>query len=149
MNTLHFDVTVQAPRQRVWAALIGPQTYADWTSAFSTGSRFEGSWDAGEKIRFLGPNGDGMLAEIAEHRPAEFISIRHLGMIENGVEDTTSEKVRAWTPAFENYRFSDVPGGCRVDVSVDCVAEHEAYMRETFPKALARLKQIAEPPAGG
>lgn len=30
-------------------------------------------------------------------------------MIESGVEDTTSEKVRAWAPAYENYRFSDDP----------------------------------------
>jgi hypothetical protein len=37
-----------------------------------------------------------MVAEIAENRRNEFISIRHLGFIANGIVDTTSEVVKAW-----------------------------------------------------
>jgi len=76
--------------------------------------------------------------------PYEFVSIRHLGMIEQGVEDTTSEKVRAWAPAHENYRFADTPGGCRVVVTLDTAPEWEQYMLDTYPKALARLKEMCE-----
>ena len=38
-----------------------------------------------------------MTAVIVENKPNDFVSIRHLGVIEKGVEDTTSEKVRADT----------------------------------------------------
>jgi hypothetical protein len=48
-----------------------------------------------------------MTAEIAENRPFEFVSIRHLGIIKDGVDDTESPASRAWTPAFENYTFTE------------------------------------------
>ena len=143
-KTLTFEIAIHAPRARVWATMLDPETYKAWTSAFCEGSYFVGSWDEGAKIQFLSPSGDGMTAVIAENRLHEFVSIRHLGVIEKGVEDTSSEKVRAWAPAYENYRFSDLPEGCRLTVTVDTVAEYEQYMRDTFPKALALLKELAE-----
>ena len=144
LKTLNFEIDIHAPRARVWDAMLGPETYKAWTAAFCEGSYYEGSWDQGAKIRFLGPSGDGMVAEIAENQPRQFVSIRHLGTIEQGVEDTTSEKVRAWTPAYENYRFTDLPDGCRVTVTLDTVADYEQFMRDTFPTALALLKQLCE-----
>lgn len=144
MKTLKFEITINAPRARVWNTMLEPETYKAWTSAFAEGSCYTGSWDQGARIRFIGPSGDGMSAEIAENRPHEFVSIRHLGVIENGVEDTTSEKVRAWAPAYENYRFSDVPGGCLVTVTLDTVPEYEQYMQDAFPKALGLLKGLCE-----
>ena len=143
-KTLTFEIAIRAPRARVWDIMLDPVTYKAWTSAFCEGSYFVGSWDEGAKIQFLSPSGDGMTAVIAENRPHEFVSIRHLGVIEKGVEDTSSAKVRAWAPAYENYRFSDLPDGCRLTVAVDTVAEYEQYMRDTFPKALALLKDLAE-----
>ena len=143
-KTLTFEIAIRAPRARVWDIMLDPETYKAWTSAFCEGSYFVGSWDEGAKIQFLSPSGDGMTAVIAENRLHEFVSIRHLGVIEKGVEDTSSEKVRAWAPAYENYRFSDLPDGCRLTVAVDTVAEYEQYMRDTFPKSLALLKELAE-----
>lgn len=144
MKTLTFEVTIQAPRALVWSTMLSPEGYRAWTSAFAEGSHYEGSWSAGEKIHFLSPSGDGMSSVIAENRPEEFVSIRHLGMIENGVEDTTSDKVRAWAPAYENYLLADVPGGCKLTVSLDTAPEWEQYMQDTFPKALALLKGLCE-----
>ena len=112
-KTLTFEIAIRAPRARVWDIMLDPETYKAWTSAFCEGSYFVGSWDEGAKIQFLSPSGDGMTAVIAENRPHEFVSIRHLGVIEKGVEDTSSAKVRAWAPAYENYRFSD----CRTAVA--------------------------------
>ncbi len=144
MKTLTFETSICAPRALVWSTMLGPESYKAWTAAFCEGSYYVGSWELGARIQFLAPSGDGMTAVIAENQPNEFISIRHLGVIEKGVEDTTSEKVRSWTPAYENYRFVDAPDGCRVTVTLDTVAEYEQYMLETFPKALARLKELCE-----
>ena len=85
-----------------------------------------------------------MLAEIAENRPNEFISIRHIGMIVNGAEDTESDAVRAWTPAFENYTFAEVDGGTRLVVDQDVTDAFEDDMRDAWPKALRCLKAICE-----
>ena len=144
-KTLTFQVDIQAPRQRVWQTMLDAEGYRAWTAAFCEGSTYEGSWDQGAAIRFLAPSGDGMIAEIAEHRPAEWVSIRHLGMIEKGVADTTSDKVRAWAPAYENYHFQALPGnGCRVTVTLDTLPDYEAYMLDAYPKALALLKSGCE-----
>jgi uncharacterized protein YndB with AHSA1/START domain len=144
MITQHFDILIQAPREHVWATMLQSPTYEQWTSAFCEGSRFEGSWDAGQAIRFFGPDGSGMVSEIAEHRPAEFLSIRHLGFFANGQEDTTSDAVRAWAPCFENYRFTDEGTGTRLRVEADVFGDHEAFMAQTWPLALQGLKTLCE-----
>jgi hypothetical protein len=144
MKTLTFEVTIRAPRSLVWDTMLSPEGYRHWTAAFSEGSHYVGAWDEGAKIHFLAPSGDGMVSEIAENKREKFMSIRHLGMLENGVEDTTSEKVRSWAPAYENYQFLDVAEGCRVVVTLDTAPDWEQYMLDTYPKALALLKGLCE-----
>ncbi|HEX4952030.1 MAG TPA: SRPBCC domain-containing protein [Thermoanaerobaculia bacterium] len=144
MKTLHFAITIDAPRAAVWKTMIAPETYRLWTAEFAEGSYFEGSWAEGERIRFLSPDGGGITSVIAESRLHELISIKHLGVIANGVEDTESEEVRAWAPSFETYRFADVGSSTEVQVEMDVVPEYDDYMAQTWPKALARLKALCE-----
>lgn len=89
-----------------------------------------------------------MTSVIAENRPHEFLSIRHLGIIKDGVEDTESEEARSWAPAFENYTFSASGTSTELAVDMDVTPEFEEYMVETWPKALAKLKAISEAGAG-
>ncbi|RMH19078.1 MAG: SRPBCC domain-containing protein [Acidobacteria bacterium] len=149
VKRLRFETTIQAPVAAVWERMLGEETYPRWTAVFAEGSYYEGSWDEGSRIRFLTPSGDGMVAEIAENRPHERISIRHLGFVAGGVEDTGSEAVRAWAPAYEIYRFTAVPEGTRVVVDQDVTADYEDLMKETWPKALEQLKRLCEGQAGG
>lgn len=145
MINLHFTVTINAPREKVWDTVIGPETYKAWTSAFAEGSYYDGSWETGSKIRFLGPGGEGgMSSEIAENRKHEFLSIRHLGIIKDGIEDFTSPEAKAWTPADENYTFT--AGDCvtHMDVDVSVPPEYEKMFGEMWPKALRSLKDICE-----
>jgi len=146
MKKIHFSTVIDAPPKAVWEAMLGRETFKDWTAEFAEGSYFEGSWEKGEKIRFLISSGEGMSSMIAENRPHEFLSIKHLGHIKDGVEDTESESVRSWAPAFENYTFSKVGNSTKVVVDMDVTPDFEAYMQKTWPKALARLKAIAEKP---
>ncbi len=141
---IQFSIVIAAPVSVVYELMTDAESYKDWTSAFAHGSYYEGSWSAGERIRFLSPTGEGMVAEIAENRPNEFISIKHLGLIVNGVEDTDSDVVRSWAPAFENYSFMPVAAGTKVIVDQDVNEEFESYMVEAWPKALARLKALCE-----
>ncbi|GLS14092.1 SRPBCC family protein [Hydrogenophaga electricum] len=147
MPTLHFEITVAAPREHVWRTMLYTPTYERWTATFCEGSRYEGSWEAGTRIRFCAPHGDGMLSEIAAHRPAEFVSIRHIGMINQGVEDTTSDAVRAWAPCYENYTFTDEAGGTRLRIDCDVFGTYEDWMNQTWPQALQALKALCETPA--
>jgi len=149
MKTLRYATTIRAPREAVWAAMLGPETYRAWTAPFCEGSGcessyYEGSWNTGDRIRFLAPNGDGMASAIAESRPPEFVSIRHLGLVKDGIEDTTSEAAMAWASAFENYAFAETNGATEVTVEMQMPADFDAFMDEAWPKALAKLKSICE-----
>ena len=143
-KTLHYSMFISAPRQHVWDVMLGPEGYKQWTSDFAEGSYYEGSWEQGQKIRFLTPEGEGMFSTIEESRPYEFVAIHHLGTVKNGSEDTQSEEARQWGDAWEKYELRDLNGGTEVVVDVDTPEEMEAFMQETWPKALGRLKATCE-----
>ena len=144
MKKLHFEVTIRAPRQRVWDTMLRPESYRDWTRAFAEGSYYEGSWDQGASIRFLSPGGDGMFARIAENRRHEHILIEHLGIWKGGKEDRDNPYSQAWAGAHEAYTFSEANGVTTVQVDVDTSDDMEADFSQMWPKALARLKELCE-----
>lgn len=141
---LQWSVDICAPASRVYDIVTGPESYTQWTSAFGDGLYFEGSWQKGRRIRFLTPSGHGVISEVAENRQNEFISIRHLGYIaDDGVEDTSSEAIRTWAPAYENYTFTATPQGTTLTVEQDMTDEFEE-MVEAWPNALEKLKGMCE-----
>ena len=144
MTTQHFSIDIRASRQTVWDTLLGRDSYRAWTAEFSEGSYFEGTWEPATRMRFLVPSGEGMVAEVAEHRPQEFLSLRHIGFVKDGVEDTESEMVKALAPAFENYTLSYAGLSSHLAIDIDVTPEFEDYMTQVWPKALARLKQLCE-----
>lgn len=153
-ETMHFEIVIQAPVQKVWDAMLGDATYREWTESFHAGSYYKGDWSEGSKMLFLGPDETtkkegGMVSRIKENRKYEFISIEHLGVVMDGVEDTTSEQVMTWLPAFENYTFTDKGGDTHLAIDMEMPATAEAkMMKEMFegmwPKALLKLKEICE-----
>ena len=136
LKRLQWSVVIAAPPSKVYQMLVGLESYKQWTSAFGEGLYFEGSWQTGERIRFLTQEGHGVVSEIAENRPDEFVSVRHLGYIDDdGVEDTSSEAIRAWAPAYENFTFTATPQGTKLTVEQD-MTDDFASMPEAWPKAL-------------
>lgn len=144
VKKIQFSIRISTPVEKVFHLMLDAQSYKQWTSEFCEGSYYEGSWEQGKTIRFLSPDGDGMISEIAEHRPNEFISIRHLGYIMKGVDDTESDAIRAWAPAYENYTFRSIPEGTELIIDQDVTEEYESYMREAWPKSLQLLKALCE-----
>lgn len=146
---LQFSIDINAPKKKVWDTMLQDSTYRLWTSAFNPkGSWFEGDWSKGSAIRFIGPdeNGklSGMVSRIKDNRPHEYVSIEHLGVIHDGKEDTTSDAVKQWTPAFENYTLTEANGVTKVHVDMDTNEEYRQMFEEMWPKALQKLKDLAE-----
>ncbi|MDH2917478.1 MAG: hypothetical protein PXX77_11465, partial [Gallionella sp.] len=84
-------------------------------------------------------------AVIAENKPYQFVSVKHLGYIKDGIEDTESPEIKAWAPAFENYTFTGTNGVTEIQVDLsDIEPKLEEYMNTAWPKALAKLKTICE-----
>ena len=139
-----FKISIDAPREKVWDILWNHETYVEWTSVFSPGSRVETDWKEGSKVLFLDGKGDGMVSTIVANKPNEFMSFKHLGEVHKGVEDTDSEKVQQWAGALENYTLKTVNGKTELTVEMDMTDEFKDYFLETWPKALEKLKSIVE-----
>ena len=71
-------------------------------------------------------------------------SIEHLGVVQDGREDTTSDTAKQFAPALENYTFVDRNGATEVLVDMDTVEEHRQMFESSWPKALQKLKELAE-----
>lgn len=147
MKTLNFSAIINAPKEKVWHMMLDRPTYEIWTTAFAEGSTYAGSWDKGAKIQFIdAKSGDGMHSEIAENRPYEYVSIRHLGMLHNGQPDTESDMAKNWKDAYENYTFTEQDGKTKLDIEIQMEPqpEFEAMFSEMWPRALTLLKDLAE-----
>lgn len=145
MQSLHYSISIKAPRALVHQTMLADETYRVWTSEFAQGSYYQGSWDKGAQIVFLNPQGFGMKARIAEHRPAEFVSIEMLSEVRDGVPDVQGQ----WQEIFENYTFVENDGVTTLKVDIGAIPEGWAdFMNESWPKALAKLKTICESSRG-
>ncbi|MCD6018069.1 MAG: hypothetical protein K0S53_1190 [Bacteroidetes bacterium] len=148
METIHYSILIDANKEKVWDTMLNDKTYREWTKAFHDGSYYDGNWEKGSEIRFLGPDKDGnlqgMYSRIKENIKYEFISIEHLGIIKNGIVDTTSDEVKKWTPSFENYTFTEKGNQTEVKVDMQLDAEYKNMFDEMWPNALKALKQLSE-----
>jgi hypothetical protein len=151
MKRLQFKIEISRTALKVYENMLGLQnksTYEHWTAAFNPTSSYEGSWEKGSKMYFVGvdENGKkgGMISEIVENQPGKFVSIRHYGLLEGENEITTGEEVDKWTGGLENYLFEAFENNTNLTVELDAVTEFVDYFNETYPLALLRLKELVE-----
>jgi uncharacterized protein YndB with AHSA1/START domain len=140
MKRLHFSTAINAPRHAVWKVLWDDLSFRDWTSAFAEGSHAISDWHEGSPIQFLAPGGTGMSAVIETKRPNELMSFRHIAEIKDGKEQPPAE----WSGALETYRLEERDGSTTLSVELDAADEYREMFETTFPKALARVKTLAE-----
>lgn len=148
MKRLQFSIDINAPKEKVWHTMLNQETYRAWTDVFMPGSHYLGDWNTGSKILFVAPdtsgNVAGMVSRIKENRQYAYVSIEHLGFVQDGKEDTSSEAVKAWAGALENYTFTESNGKTNVLVELDTAEEHIEMFEDTWPTALEKLKKLAE-----
>lgn len=146
--TLHFEKRIEAQPEEVHRIMLDDETYRDWASLFHPGSYYKGTWEKGSEIRFLGPSEDGqdagMIGRIRENLMGKAISIEHFGVIDKGQVVTNGSGVDDWVGAQENYYLREENNETILTVVTDTNAKYEEYMREVWPKALDRLKEICE-----
>ena len=144
MEKHYFNISIDAPAEEVWKILWNEATYPQWTAVFAEGSTAETDWKEGSKVVFSDGKGEGMVATIVTNKPNEFMSIKHLGMVKDGVEDLESKEVKEWAGALENYTLKTVDGKTELVVDMDIAEAYKDYFLTTWPKALDKVKELAE-----
>ena len=151
MKKLQFKVSINAPVSKVYDSMLGinsKSTYEQWTALFNPTSTYEGNWEKGNKMLFVGVDEKGekggMVSRIVENIPNQFVSIQHYGLLTANKEITEGPEVEKWANGFENYTFEESNGTTTVTVDLDTTEDFLDYMNETYPKALDKLKEICE-----
>lgn len=148
MKKLHYEIQIDAPAAEVYKTMLDLETYKIWTAEFGPTSRYEGSWDEGSKILFLADDEhgkvQGMVSRIRVNKPNEFLSIEHLGVVEDGVEKDVDEKSNSFSGALEEYTFIQNESGTLLKVYIDTLTEWEKFFDDAWPRALNKLKTLSE-----
>lgn len=151
MKKLQFNISIHAPVSAVYNIMLGissKSTYEQWTAMFNPTSTYEGNWEKGSKMLFIGVDEKGekggIVSKIAENIPHQFVSIQHYGLVNAGKEITEGDEVEKWANGFENYSFEENNEVTTVKVEIDATEEFIDFMNETYPKALKKLKELCE-----
>lgn len=151
MKKLQFKISIDAPAIKVYDFMLGinsKSTYEQWTFLFNPTSTYEGNWDKGNKILFIGVDEKGkkggMISKIVENIPNQFVSIQHYGILDGDKEITEGMEVEKWANGFENYSFYEDNRTTIVTVDLDTIEDFVDYMSQTYPKALGKLKELCE-----
>ena len=145
MERINFSISIDAPKEKVWNVLWDDSSYRKWTSVFSEGSyAVTDNWKENSKVLFLDGKGSGMVSKVAVNKPNEYMSFKHLGEVKDGVEDTSSEKVKGWSGAMENYTLKEEGGKTELKVEMDITEDFKDFFMQTLPKALDQVKTLSE-----
>ncbi|RIV43044.1 SRPBCC family protein [Flagellimonas pelagia] len=151
MKKIQYKKDIKASAEKVYNTMLGMETiktYEQWTAEFNPTSTYEGSWEKGSKIYFVGTDENGkrggMVSEIADNVPFQFVSIRHYGILDGENEITEGPEVEKWAGSLENYDLQEHNGVTTLTVETDVADDYLDYFNTTWPKALNRLKELAE-----
>lgn len=139
-----YTIFINASCEHVWHTTFELESYQQWTSAFAEGSTVDTDWQEGSEAIFGDGKGNGMVGRIAKSDPYTFLSIEHLGEMKNGEKVFYGNNIESWSGARENYTFNEKDGGTELIIDMDIAEQYKDMFNEMWPKALQKLKTLAE-----
>ena len=142
MKEMEFTIEIAASKEKVWRTLWDDVTFRDWSSNIDEGTYMTGVMEEGNEIQFLSSiNGYGVTSLIEKLDPNEFILIRHAA---DTKESGQQVREKEWTGGKESYTLADKAGVTTLTVRIDVPLEMEEMFNIRIPKALERIKVLAE-----
>lgn len=142
MENIQFSIEINAAKERVWATLWDDVTFRDWASIIDEGTYMKGIMKEGNEIQFLSSvNGYGVTSLIAKLNPNECVLFRHCA---DTKETGQQERENEWTGGTESYALAEKNGVTTLIVKTEVPQEQEETFRIRLPKAMERIKTLAE-----
>lgn len=139
METLEFKIEINASPEKVWTVLWDDISYRQWTSAFTEGSFYIGTWEEDSMMKFFDPNNNGMYSCVLKNNPNKEMTFLHLGEIYDGVEVPQD-----WGDATESYILQETEEGTKLTAKINTSEEFKGFFEDKFPNALQNVKNLAE-----
>jgi len=142
MKKLQFSIEIKAPRKKVWNTLWEDKTFRDWANIIDEGTYMVGEMKEGNILQFISSvSGYGVTSLIQEFSPNEFVLFRQM-MDTKG--SGAQEREKEWTGGTESHSLAEKDGVTTLAVELDVPLGQEETFRVRFPKALERVKNLAE-----
>lgn len=142
MREIQYSIEIKASKERVWAILWDDITFRDWANIIDEGMYIQGSMEERNEIQFISSvNGYGVTSLIEKLQPNEFVLFRHGA---DTKESGQQLREREWTGGTESYSLTEKNGVTTLLVKTDIPQEQEETFNVRFPRALERIKTLAE-----
>lgn len=145
MESLKYEIDINAPKAVVWNTLTDAQTYQKWVKAFSPNSYFEGEWKQGTFIKFLDPEMGGTKAFLETIELGDRILARHVSIISKDGEETTEGEIPGkWIGTTEAYSLSEEGNRTSLQVEIKTHGDFVPMFDSAWPEALKSIKTLSE-----
>lgn len=142
MNDLQFTVTIHAPKDKVWDTLWRDETFREWANIIDPGTYMVGDLKVGNDVQFISSvNGYGVTSFVEELIAGEFLLLRHRADTQQSGKQSRENE---WTGGTESYKLVEQDGATLLTATFDVPPEQKDYFQANYPKALRKVKLLAE-----
>ncbi len=142
MKEMQFLVEIHATKERVWDTLWQDETLREWASIIDPETYMVGDLKEGNEVQFISAAGGyGVTSLVEKLVPGEFLRLRHSADTQ---EEGRRERAQEWTGGEETYSLAEKDGTTALTVVFGVPPEMEEYFKANYPKALERVKELAE-----
>ncbi|QKS70486.1 SRPBCC domain-containing protein [Paenalkalicoccus suaedae] len=142
MKTIVFSIHISASKERVWRVLWDDESFRDWGDLIDEGMYMRGALVEGSTVEFMSSvNGYGVTSLVKTLRPNDYVLFSHAADTQESGQLTREDE---WTGGQESYSLKEQDGMTHLEIQTDIPEEKEETFEVRLPKALERIKYLAE-----
>lgn len=142
MKELTYSTEIFAPKEKVWKILWEDSTFRDWAGIIDEGTYIKGILKEGNDVEFISSvNGYGVTSFVEKFMPNSEALFRHKADTQ---EDGAKARDNEWTGTSERYALNEKNGRTTLTLTTQVPPEQEKTFEARLPKALVRIKELAE-----
>ena len=139
---MQFSIKIDASREKVWQTLWEDKTFRDWGNIIDEGLYMEGVMAEGSEVQFISSvSGVGVTSVIEKLAPHEYIAFKQVA---DTMDSGKQVREKEWTGGKESFELIEKNGITNLTVKIDVPPGLEEIFQDRFPKALERVKILAE-----
>ena len=141
MKEMQFSVDIDATKEKVWNTLWRDETFRQWAGIIDPGTHMVGELKVGNEVQFISANGYGVTSLVKKLTVGEFLLLNHRADTQDAGEQ---EREKEWAGSEESYRLMEKGDTTVLTVNFGIPPKLEEYFKVAYPKALERVKKLAE-----
>lgn len=142
MKEMQFVIEIHVSKEKVWDTLWQDKTLRDWAGIIDPGTYMVGELKEGNEVQWISAeNGYGVTSLVEKLIPGEYLLLLHQADTQDSGE---RERAKEWTGGAESYTLKENDDITTLTAEFDVPEDMEDYFNTAYPKALQRVKELAE-----